>query len=62
MIPNSLPDENLSDPTHPFHEVWRKWNTSHTAAEPEESGGDSDKKEENNKENKENNSIIREDR
>ena len=31
MLPELLPGENLEDPSHPFYEVYTKWNIHHSA-------------------------------
>ena len=51
MLPEFLPGENLEDPSHPFHEVYRRWNVNHIA-ELEKPKQCADKKKEENRKDK----------
>ena len=39
---NPLPLADLSEPSHPFHEVWQKWNPSHKPAVKDNVDADDD--------------------
>ena len=50
MVPGVLPDYNLENKDHPYHHVYKRWNTNHSEDPEEESTEDiSEKKEEKTK-------------